>query len=194
MSFSRSTVRSPCARLDARVRAFNEQPLEGGAPWVLDHTMFIQSRQDDCVQMPSRGSDTVGVHPSAARHAGRFFLRPAPGRRDRPPAQPPQRVLDGIHLVDVPLLREQIAVHRSPARNYFTTSWLSDLLLCYQPQSDHGFFAVHVGSSWKGSGERKIKTTGWSLAFLFGPRLRGAPLACGQTGLGKGGTLSDSGL
>lgn len=48
-SFSKSTVSSLCAGLDARVRAFNERRLEGEYPFVLVDAMFIQSRQEDRV-------------------------------------------------------------------------------------------------------------------------------------------------
>lgn len=51
VSFRKSTVSSLCDGLDARVRAFNERPLEGEYPFVLVDAMFIQSRQDDHVRI-----------------------------------------------------------------------------------------------------------------------------------------------
>lgn len=48
-SFSKSTVSSLCTGLDARVRAFNERPLEGEYPFVLVDAMFIKCRDNDRV-------------------------------------------------------------------------------------------------------------------------------------------------
>jgi transposase-like protein len=41
--------RALCARLDARVRAFNERHLEGEYPFVVVETLFIKGRQEECV-------------------------------------------------------------------------------------------------------------------------------------------------
>jgi putative transposase len=48
-SFSKSTVSTLCAGLDARVRAFNERRLEGDYPFVLVDALFIKSREADRV-------------------------------------------------------------------------------------------------------------------------------------------------
>jgi putative transposase len=48
-SFSKSTVSTLCAGLDARVRAFNERRLEGDYPFVLVDALFIKSREEDRV-------------------------------------------------------------------------------------------------------------------------------------------------
>lgn len=52
-SFSKSTVSSLCADLDARVAAWNERPLEGRYPFLIVDAIVVKVRRDGAVRSTS---------------------------------------------------------------------------------------------------------------------------------------------